>query len=423
MNQIIQTKTKKTVIGLLALIHLLLMVSNLPCAFAGKDYPTSSNSNGDFPGKSHCPSCEKPARPPAVYDLDDTHSWRKNYEIACEWWKHRQETHSDAVEELNLNDEMARFGGALFFSEKTADPNPTHHQIAPERVPLPDVKKVAKPIEQESQAHQKRTQRATEEQEKEKKSHEVCLKDLAQSFQNQKQFFEKTKAIQETIREHLSSINPKEANALNRAMTRWDYRKAGPEMIAAACTAENLAQATAYSEQKASETLLSAHEIAKEALGLSLHELTSAAKALTRPSDLESIAHSLEYADMAREIALTLVDVGTSVAPGVSTARDAYELITGKNLITGNELSDFDRTLAGVNLASLGVGNFTCGTLKVAEKIGHLAAGNHRIGAIEHGLKPSVRAAEQILESSIVPRGAKNRATDEVFLKERRDAI
>ncbi|MFZ9595025.1 MAG: pre-toxin TG domain-containing protein [Bdellovibrionia bacterium] len=423
MTTIIKNRIQKNPLRINGLTSLLLMVMNLQLAYAGKDCPTSSHYNYDLLGKSHCPNCEKPAPPPAADESDDTPSWRKHYESTYERWKREEEGRYYVIPEPDPNDEMAQFGRAWFFGAKTADPNPTKDQTVPERITFPDIKQVAQRIEQETLEHQKKTQQASEELEKEKKAHDACIKDLAESFQDQKKFFEKSKAIKENIREHLTHIDPKEANALNRAITGWDYRKASPEMIAAACSAENLAQASAYYEEKASETLQAAHEIAKEALGLSLHELTSAAKALVRPSEMEAIAHSIEYADIARELALALVDVGTSVTPGVSTARDAYELITGKSLITGDELSDLDRTLAGLNLATLGIGHVASGTLKVAEKIGHLAAANQRIGAIEHGLESSIRSAEHILESSIVPGGAKNRAAHEHFLKEMREAM
>ncbi len=67
-------------------------------------------------------------------------------------------------------------------------------------------------------------------------------------------------------------------------------------------------------------------------------------------ADQESYLGDQEAADGAYELALSLADFAAGITPGVSIAKDAYELFTGKNVITGEELSGLDRTLAAAGL-------------------------------------------------------------------------
>lgn len=66
-----------------------------------------------------------------------------------------------------------------------------------------------------------------------------------------------------------------------------------------------------------------------------------------------SEAASLGDYEVARgflKIAKDLADFATSVSPGISEARDAYEFFTGKDAFTGEDLSSTSRTLAALGM-------------------------------------------------------------------------
>lgn len=64
----------------------------------------------------------------------------------------------------------------------------------------------------------------------------------------------------------------------------------------------------------------------------------------------------VEEAQYLRKLACGFLDLATSWTPGVSFARDAYEAITGKDLISGEELSLASRTISLVSMATAGYG-------------------------------------------------------------------
>lgn len=62
--------------------------------------------------------------------------------------------------------------------------------------------------------------------------------------------------------------------------------------------------------------------------------------------------HSVTYESM-----VTLLDLALSVAPVVSTGRDFYEAISGKHILTGEDLDSFDRVVACAGMLTFGVGS------------------------------------------------------------------
>ena len=62
-----------------------------------------------------------------------------------------------------------------------------------------------------------------------------------------------------------------------------------------------------------------------------------------------------EAGNVAYEVGITLADTALSLTPGVSWAKDGYEALTGRNMVTGEELSTFDRTFAIMGLVSGGI--------------------------------------------------------------------
>ena len=71
-----------------------------------------------------------------------------------------------------------------------------------------------------------------------------------------------------------------------------------------------------------------------------------------------------------QKVGLELLDVALTLTPGVSVGKDAYELVTGKNLVTGERLSGFERGMAVVGILSLGTTETIHGIAKGVMRIG-----------------------------------------------------
>jgi hypothetical protein len=100
---------------------------------------------------------------------------------------------------------------------------------------------------------------------------------------------------------------------------------------------------------------------------------------------------ALEEGESLQTVAFGLLDIALSVTPGVSVGKDAYELMTGKNLVTGESLSGFERGLAVVGVLSLGSSDTVLG----------IGKGLVRVGAqLGEALGPFVRNGAEIIWSS-----------------------
>lgn len=64
----------------------------------------------------------------------------------------------------------------------------------------------------------------------------------------------------------------------------------------------------------------------------------------------------------------TIVDVGLSVSP-VAWGKDAYEFITGISLVTGKNLSEADRIIAGIGVVLPGVGVFAAAGIRIVRRM------------------------------------------------------
>lgn len=63
-------------------------------------------------------------------------------------------------------------------------------------------------------------------------------------------------------------------------------------------------------------------------------------------------------ADFYRELGKGFLDIAVGIDPITGVGRSGYELLTGKNLITGAELSRFERSMAFVNLVTANGGRY-----------------------------------------------------------------
>ena len=86
-------------------------------------------------------------------------------------------------------------------------------------------------------------------------------------------------------------------------------------------------------------------------------------------AEKEYDAGNKEEAETLKTLATTLVDIGLSITPGVSWGRDVYEALTGKDLVTGEELSTFDRTMAVLGAVTGGVGSKAGKVMNGVDKI------------------------------------------------------
>lgn len=74
------------------------------------------------------------------------------------------------------------------------------------------------------------------------------------------------------------------------------------------------------------------------------------------------------YADIAKETA----DILLGLDPVTGVGRGAYELFTGKNMVTGEDLSKFERSMAALSVLTVGGSNSVKALGKVGSKLSHL---------------------------------------------------
>ena len=67
--------------------------------------------------------------------------------------------------------------------------------------------------------------------------------------------------------------------------------------------------------------------------------------------------NNIEEATYYQELALLAASAVTSLTPGISWGRDVYELLSGRDLITGEELDDFEIAMAGLGVVTAGFGS------------------------------------------------------------------
>ncbi len=99
-----------------------------------------------------------------------------------------------------------------------------------------------------------------------------------------------------------------------------------------------------------------------------------------READTQFTDHNdSESGELALKVAEALVDITTSLFPGVSWGRDIYEAISGRSLINGNILSDFEMGTAVFGAVTAGFGSKILKGMKVLERVGVKATDLHRL--------------------------------------------
>jgi len=106
-------------------------------------------------------------------------------------------------------------------------------------------------------------------------------------------------------------------------------------------------------------------------------ELQETGIAAIRLADTESARGNVGTAESFVNIAKAIADVGLGLDPVTGTVRGLYELITGKNLVTGVALSPFERGLALLNVATLGGFDTIEEATRGVAMLGHVLGGVH----------------------------------------------
>lgn len=147
--------------------------------------------------------------------------------------------------------------------------------------------------------------------------------------------------IRSTINELAASGNSEAESLRNTLNFQKINQEIETDVKIALSKAEQLSNKL-NSYQAETENQKDAKKIASAALKVSLSSIDEAVQSGTK--------NPLSFAEKATEIGLLVLDVGIDFVPGVSTARSAIELFTGKNIVTGEEFTKLDYSMAFVGL-------------------------------------------------------------------------
>lgn len=138
---------------------------------------------------------------------------------------------------------------------------------------------------------------------------------------------------------------------------------------------------------------------------------------------LEISAQSLQQGDVAKsnfalKVGTVFLDTAISLTPVLGWAKDGWEAVTGRNLLTGEKLSGFERSMAVVGVLTAGIGSKLAIAGKAAVLVDVLRAGKAAEEAADVA-KVASRAAE--IAEAAAKAGVKEKSViDEVagFMKE-----
>lgn len=120
-------------------------------------------------------------------------------------------------------------------------------------------------------------------------------------------------------------------------------------------------------------------------------ELVSAGRAAFQISAQSLAEGDLGKSDFALKVGTTMLDVAISVTPILGWGKDLYEASFGKNLITGEELNGFERSMAVIGVLTGGLGS----KLAIAGK-----------GIILARVIKSARGADEAVEAAKIVKNA-----------------
>lgn len=112
------------------------------------------------------------------------------------------------------------------------------------------------------------------------------------------------------------------------------------------------------------------------------------------------------------EIAMAAADAALSLTPGVGWAKDVYEASTGKSLLTGKKLSDFERTMAAVGALTGGIAKL--GVIAKAGKIFGIMATTAKTAEEAEKIAQAGKEAVEIAENAAKAPGLLSSGADSV---------
>lgn len=142
-------------------------------------------------------------------------------------------------------------------------------------------------------------------------------------------------------------------------------------------------------------------KIAKATTAVGLESLLSAVKVADGSGSQENFEERLEEANTSLQVAKAVADLALRMTPGVSLGIDSYEAITGRNYLTGEDLSVSERTFAILGVGTGGGVSLLKGALKAIPKISQtiynrLGSAFVRVGAV----RDSAQSASKVLDSA-----------------------
>lgn len=115
------------------------------------------------------------------------------------------------------------------------------------------------------------------------------------------------------------------------------------------------------------------------------------------------------------EIGIAAADAALSLTPGVGWAKDIYESVTGKNLLTGKKLTKFERSMAIAGALTAGIAKFGA-IAKAGKLIGVMATaaktaeetekitrvGKEAVEVVEAAAKTGVKTADEVKDLMVI---------------------
>ncbi|MEO5971561.1 MAG: pre-toxin TG domain-containing protein, partial [Bdellovibrionia bacterium] len=228
----------------------------------------------------------------------------------------------------------------------------------------------------------------------------ACVREMDKLLQSEGALATKKAEILQNIQDSFSEFDRRAALLLKLSTDSWT-KESGDNVAKVICAIDDLKSVVDTHGSQAAREAANVSEDRKTAYSLSEDSLRSSLGYLAETSravkDDGIFAEKKEMYEFAKATGEVLLDLATSLTPGVSTGRDAYEAFTGKNLLTGEALTPLEQSLAVLCVASLGTGSIVKGALKGVEKIAELAKVGHRIEVAEHAIKNAVTGAERAI--------------------------
>lgn len=113
-------------------------------------------------------------------------------------------------------------------------------------------------------------------------------------------------------------------------------------------------------------------------------------------ADLEFYLANEEDAEAFKAIGKDMLDLTLGLDPVTGLGRSTFELLTGKNVVTGAKLNKFERSLSAVGVMTFGMGSTVIRSVKVASRMFHIYDGAHHLLTERRTLEYAIREGQVI---------------------------